>query len=132
MACPICNKSHEIEWQELGMPMQSPGNVAMTHYAHCPNNPGLTMLRGFIVDRRVVKVHGCARCGGEHEIEFSPFLKSPIVADGETLTHFAMCPTLNEPILMRIIPSTGEPEAAVTKGTYNPATIPCLSSKTRD
>lgn len=49
-----------------------------------------------------ITVNGCARCGESHEVEFLPFAKSVIELDDETLTHWGMCPNLNEPILMRI------------------------------
>jgi hypothetical protein len=51
---------------------------------------------------RTVRMRGCARCHGEHEdeIEFLP-LDHPVVEDGKTVaTHWALCPTNGQPILM--------------------------------
>lgn len=49
-----------------------------------------------------IGVSGCARCGGNHEdLVAKPFTKP--VYDNEHLlsaTHFAMCPTTEEPILV--------------------------------
>lgn len=48
---------------------------------------------------------GCARCDGDgHEhITFQPFTR-PMVVDAWTFTHWAMCPTVNEPILLTSTP----------------------------
>lgn len=45
-------------------------------------------------------LHGCARCDGEgHDnITFVPFTQKV----DEKYTHWAMCPTLNEPILLTV------------------------------
>ena len=45
---------------------------------------------------------GCARCGGEHLIRFKE-LRNPMQAGGAVLTHWGMCPTTKEPILMRFV-----------------------------
>lgn len=47
-------------------------------------------------------VSNCARCGDTHEVEFREFAKNSIGLDEDVLTHWGMCPNLNEPILMRI------------------------------
>jgi hypothetical protein len=47
---------------------------------------------------RVVSIHQCARCGGKHEaIEFKPLSNAP-----DEWKFFAMCPTLNQPIMVAI------------------------------
>lgn len=50
-------------------------------------------------------VQSCARCGKDHErLEFKPFFNSDIVVGNyECFTHWALCPTYGEPILMRIV-----------------------------
>lgn len=51
-----------------------------------------------------VQVYGCARCTQDHQIYFKPFIYQPVIDKDEVeYTHWAMCPVLNEPILMRII-----------------------------
>lgn len=50
----------------------------------------------------IISITGCARCHGDgHEdLDFQP-LKHPFQIDGILLgTHWAMCPTLNEPIML--------------------------------
>ena len=48
-----------------------------------------------------LEVKSCARCGKRHgQLTFQK-LKNPIYAGPfETLTHWAMCPELDQPILM--------------------------------
>jgi hypothetical protein len=44
-----------------------------------------------------VRVLQCARCGGDHaEVEFHPLTNPP-----EDVSHFGMCPTSDEPILLK-------------------------------
>jgi hypothetical protein len=50
---------------------------------------------------------GCARCGGEHLVRFKPF-RNPIELGGATLTHWGLCPTTREPILMRFVDAPQE------------------------
>jgi hypothetical protein len=47
-------------------------------------------------------LHGCARCDGEgHKALFFQQLTHPVLVDGvEVFTHWAVCPTNGEPILM--------------------------------
>lgn len=49
-----------------------------------------------------VTVTACARCEGDHRrLEFRAFVR-PIEEDhGEPWTHWAMCPTTAEPLLLR-------------------------------
>lgn len=43
----------------------------------------------------IVNTKGCARCGNDHdELVFEP------LDNHETYSHFAMCPLLNQPILL--------------------------------
>ena len=50
-------------------------------------------------DVKEIQVGNCARCGGYHDkVEFRPFKNGSI----RDLSHWAMCPTTVEPILMRI------------------------------
>lgn len=44
----------------------------------------------------------CVRCGGAHVIEWQPFERPIEIPEQPPLTHWAMCPTNNEPILMRV------------------------------
>lgn len=50
-------------------------------------------------------VRGCARCGENHTapIYFRPFTNLP-----KDITHFGMCPTTDEPILMQVVDLEGE------------------------
>jgi len=50
---------------------------------------------------------GCARCGGEHLVRFKP-LGNPIEIGDAVLTHWGMCPTRYEPILMRFVTTPEE------------------------
>lgn len=43
-----------------------------------------------------IKITGCARCGGTHKIIFKPFTRP-----ANSYTHFAICPVMLEPILMK-------------------------------
>ena len=45
---------------------------------------------------------GCARCGGEHLVRFKE-LQNPMQVGEAVLTHWGMCPTTKEPILMRFV-----------------------------
>lgn len=47
----------------------------------------------------------CARCKRVHkEIEVKPFSKHPVKdSDGVLWTHWAICPTTTEPVLLRIV-----------------------------
>ena len=50
---------------------------------------------------RVKIVHHCARCGLTHEhMIFNKFTNPVIDTDDVTWDYWALCPTLNEPILM--------------------------------
>lgn len=55
--------------------------------------------------------HGCARCYGDlHEaLVYHPFTHPVVVLEGE-FTHWAMCPVLDEPILLLTTPVQGGPE----------------------
>lgn len=62
----------------------------------------------------VMDLNGCARCGGGSEgghkgLVFQEF-DEPVEIEHTTLTHWAMCPTLNEPILLTIIPNGRTPD----------------------
>lgn len=48
----------------------------------------------------VVDIVGCARCGKDHPIEFREFSHSPISIGDVLITHWGMCPSLDEPILL--------------------------------
>jgi hypothetical protein len=52
----------------------------------------------------VFDVYACARCGDEHEeFEFKPLTVPIQLMNGAfELTHFALCPELDEPCLIRI------------------------------
>jgi hypothetical protein len=61
---------------------------------------GLAEIDGNIP--KVAILNNCARCGGNHsDIEFREFTNHFSPDGGAVYTHWAMCPTLNEPILMR-------------------------------
>jgi hypothetical protein len=60
-------------------------------------------------------ITGCARCGDMHPVEFKPLTRPIEVHDfveGDTvkgahyvkviITHWGLCPNLNEPLLMNI------------------------------
>jgi hypothetical protein len=63
----------------------------------------------------ISNVRGCARCGGDHpKLEFKKF-KNPCIER----THWALCPTTGEPILMRITDWKKIPRGdAYTKGAW--------------
>jgi len=47
----------------------------------------------------VTDIDGCARCGGTHRLAFKPFKNGrPVAGFG----FWAMCPTNQEPILMKV------------------------------
>lgn len=51
---------------------------------------------------RLRQVGNCARCGGDHEnLPLTRFRRPVTIEHGPTLTHWAMCPTYCEPILVR-------------------------------
>ena len=53
-----------------------------------------------------VNINNCARCGETHvDLEFSKLTRPMIDAKH---THWAMCPTVNEPIMLRIVASIDE------------------------
>lgn len=50
----------------------------------------------------MVTVHRCARCGMTHEnLGFTKFKRPVTLSDTVTYTHFSLCPTTLEPVLMR-------------------------------
>jgi hypothetical protein len=56
-----------------------------------------------------VDLQGCARCGAAHPgLYFAPLTRQIPEPGGEPFTHFALCPTNAEPVLMR---STDVPTA---------------------
>lgn len=58
-----------------------------------------------LVAEHTIDLHGCARCfGGHPNITFKRFTY-PVEADelGIVYTHWALCPTNSEPILMRFV-----------------------------
>ena len=52
-----------------------------------------------------VTVRNCARCGEDHEMEFNPFSQNGI----DDFTHWGMCPSINEPVLLKFIDSAKVP-----------------------
>lgn len=51
-----------------------------------------------------VQVYNCARCTQDHQLYFKQFIYHPVTdINSVPYTHWAMCPVLNEPVLMRII-----------------------------
>ena len=57
-----------------------------------------------VVKIMFVNVVKCPRCGDhQHEnLKFQSFMRAHIAApDGTLFTHYAMCPIVNEPILLR-------------------------------
>jgi hypothetical protein len=57
-------------------------------------------------------VRGCARCGEDHdEVCFRP-LRFPVSIGDVSLTHWAPCPSIGEPILLRIVTLPAEEQAA--------------------
>jgi len=51
----------------------------------------------------IVNLTSCARClmdQGSHRIEFQKFIRNPI----DDFDYWGMCPTTNEPVLLRINP----------------------------
>ena len=53
--------------------------------------------------RREVKISCCTRCGEDHRtVSFWKFKGNPISADGESFTYWGWCPSLLEPIIVRV------------------------------
>lgn len=52
-----------------------------------------------------IDVKQCQRCGHDHDSMLFYPLANP--ADPE-LAHYSMCPTLNQPLMLRIVPDAGE------------------------
>lgn len=52
-------------------------------------------------------VERCARCGGDHEVDFKPFTR-PVPDDHGDYTQWGMCPVTGEPILLRFIDNMGD------------------------
>lgn len=53
----------------------------------------------------IPEVVNCTRCGGQHSmIDAVPFKKQPtdIVIDGLEITHYAICPSTKDPILVSV------------------------------
>ena len=49
-----------------------------------------------------IDLERCARCGGKHlRLSFKPFLNPP----DPCMTHYALCPTNGEPVMMNVTPS---------------------------
>jgi len=56
-----------------------------------------------MLDRFKTTVVGCARCGGVHyDLEFKLLTFPMEDSSGLVWTHWALCPTNGEPILLRI------------------------------
>ena len=51
------------------------------------------------VDLAETNLKGCARCGGEHPITYRKFKKNKV----PNYDMWAMCPVLDEPILITIL-----------------------------
>lgn len=48
-------------------------------------------------------VYQCARCGDDHaELEFVQFARPIEDSDSTIWTYWTMCPTTNEPILLKV------------------------------
>lgn len=60
----------------------------------------------------IITLNGCARCLGEgHKaLVFHAFTLNQIEDSNGNFTHWAMCPVVNEPILMRVTPEGGDAE----------------------
>lgn len=51
-----------------------------------------------------VQVYSCARCTQDHQLYFQKFIYHSVTGLGDIVfTHWAICPVLNEPVLMRIV-----------------------------
>lgn len=49
-----------------------------------------------------VNLRSCARCGGDHNnLVFAKFTRS-LEVDGHDFTHWCMCPSVAQPILMEV------------------------------
>lgn len=59
------------------------------------------------MSERVVDLNGCARCHGDGHpaLVFKPFTHPVERCGGEPpFVEWAMCPTVNEPILLAVVP----------------------------
>ena len=59
-----------------------------------------------MINKYIVDVVTCPRCGQEHQALVWTFT-DPIVLDGVTITHWAFCENWDEPILITRIDSGG-------------------------
>ena len=58
---------------------------------------GIVVVSGYRIDSKLkLLVNNCARCGGDHHVEFRKFSQAC-----ENWTHWASCPETGEPILMQ-------------------------------
>ncbi|MCL4296304.1 MAG: HAD-IIIA family hydrolase [Anaerolineae bacterium] len=54
----------------------------------------------------ITNVYGCARCGANHtELEFKQFTNGAVTDPDGNWPYWGMCPTLSEPILLRLNPA---------------------------
>jgi hypothetical protein len=52
-------------------------------------------------DSIIIDLNGCARCRGEHpKLEFKPLTYPITTLSDNSITHWALCPTNGEPILL--------------------------------
>lgn len=57
-------------------------------------------------EEKTYKITSCARCGKDHEGIVYKKLTNPLVHADTSFTHWAMCPDLDEPIMMYFIEKT--------------------------
>jgi hypothetical protein len=62
-----------------------------------------------------IKVLHCARCGEDHEMEFSKFSDNPIECDETIYTHWGLCPNTSEPVILTIIECENDNQMATGK-----------------
>jgi hypothetical protein len=101
---------------EADLTLYALGIAAGTLLTHLGGYPAAAAVIGVLLsgayllrqrDRRLrprleVDLHGCARCGGDHPVEFLELVEPIPDDDGAgTWAYWAPCPTLGEPILLR-------------------------------
>jgi len=53
-----------------------------------------------MIERAVVDIVKCPRCGQDHKALVKAYTNPVILSNGETITHWAFCENWDEPILV--------------------------------
>jgi hypothetical protein len=121
---PVDTQQYVIEANDLDHALELARIRYCQHRGHDPRNVTCGFVRDTIEeieDTSIVinRLEGCARCGGEgHDDLVFEKLKYPfVVDDGDelvyaTYTHWVMCPSVYQPIMLTIIPEDDDAQAS--------------------